>query len=30
LQQGFVMYDALFSYLRFAAQERHNWPAKVA
>jgi hypothetical protein len=30
LQQGFMVYDGLFAYLRFAAQERHNWPAKVA
>jgi hypothetical protein len=30
LQQGFMVYDALFSYLRFAAQERHNWPANAA
>ena len=30
LQKGFMVYDALFAYLRFAAQERHNWPAKVA
>jgi rhodanese-related sulfurtransferase len=30
LKQGFMVYDALFAYLRFAAQERHNWPAKVA
>ena len=30
LRQGFMVYDALFAYLRFAAQERHNWPAKVA
>jgi rhodanese-related sulfurtransferase len=30
LQQGFMVYDALFAYLRFAAQERHNWPAKAA
>jgi len=30
LQRGFLVYDALFAYLRFAAQERHNWPAKVA
>ena len=29
LQQGFMIYDALFAYLRFAALERHNWPAKV-
>jgi hypothetical protein len=30
LEKGFIIYDALFAYLRFAAQERHNWPAKVA
>jgi rhodanese-related sulfurtransferase len=30
LLRGFMVYDALFAYLRFAAQERHNWPAKVA
>jgi hypothetical protein len=30
LRQGFMVYDALFAYLRFAAQERHNWPAKAA
>ena len=30
LRQGFTIYDALFAYLRFAAQERHNWPAKAA
>ena len=29
LKQGFVIYDALFAWLRFAADERHNWPAKV-
>ena len=29
LQQGFVIYDALFAWLRFAADERHNWPAKA-
>ena len=28
LQRGFVIYDALFAWLRFAADERHNWPAK--
>ena len=22
--------DALFAWLRFAAEERHNWPAKAA
>ncbi len=30
LERGFMVYDALFAYLRFAAQERHNWPAKAA
>lgn len=30
LHQGFLVYDALFAYLRFAARERHNWPVKVA
>jgi len=30
LERGFIVYDGLFAYLRFAAQERHNWPAKVA
>jgi rhodanese-related sulfurtransferase len=30
LRQGFVIYDALFAWLRFAADERHNWPAKAA
>jgi rhodanese-related sulfurtransferase len=30
LQQAFMVYDALFAYLRFAAGERHNWPAKAA
>ena len=30
LRHGFVVYDALFAYLRFAADERHNWPAKAA
>jgi rhodanese-related sulfurtransferase len=29
LQRGFMVYDALFAWLRFAAEERHNWPAKV-
>ena len=28
--QGFTVYDALFAWLRFAAEERHNWPAKAA
>lgn len=30
LQQGFVVYDALFAWLRFAPEERHNWPAQAA
>jgi rhodanese-related sulfurtransferase len=30
LGRGFLVYDALFAWLRFAAEERHNWPAKVA
>jgi len=30
LQQAFPVYDALFAWLRFAAEERHNWPAKAA
>ena len=30
LQKGFVIYDALFAWLRFAGDERHNWPAKVS
>jgi rhodanese-related sulfurtransferase len=30
LQRGFIVYDALFAWLRFAAEERHNWPAKAA
>ena len=30
LERGFMVYDALFAYLRFASQERHNWPAKAA
>ena len=30
LGRGFVVYDGLFGYLRFAACERHNWPAKAA
>lgn len=29
LTRGFVVYDALFAWLRFASQERHNWPAKA-
>jgi rhodanese-related sulfurtransferase len=30
LPRGFAVYDALFTWLRFAAEERHNWPAKAA
>ena len=30
LGRGFMVYDALFAWLRFAAEERHNWPAKAA
>lgn len=30
LDRGFLVYDALFAWLRFAADERHNWPAMVA
>ena len=30
LECGFIVYDALFAWLRFAAEERHNWPAKAA
>ncbi len=30
LERGLLVYDALFAWLRFAADERHNWPAKAA
>ncbi len=30
LRKGFMIYDALFAWLRYAAHERHNWPAKAA
>ena len=30
LERGFMVYDALFAWLRFAAGERHNWPNKAA
>jgi len=30
LHHGVLVYDALFAWLRFAADERHNWPAKAA
>ena len=29
LERGFMIYDALFAWLRFAADERHNWPARA-
>jgi hypothetical protein len=30
LEHGFAVYDALFAWARYAAEERHNWPAKAA
>jgi len=30
LERGFMVYDALLAWLRFAAEERHNWPAMAA
>jgi hypothetical protein len=30
LRRGFLIYDGLFAWLRHAAGERHNWPAKAA
>jgi rhodanese-related sulfurtransferase len=30
LERGFIVYDAMFAWLRFAAEERHNWPVKAA
>jgi hypothetical protein len=30
LERGFIVYDALFAWLRLATQERHNWAAKAA
>jgi rhodanese-related sulfurtransferase len=30
IARGFMVYDALFAWLRYAAEERHNWPAKAA
>jgi rhodanese-related sulfurtransferase len=30
LRQGFMVYDALLAWLRYAAAERHNWPARAA
>ena len=30
LRHGFIVYDALYAWLRHAADERHNWPAKAS
>jgi rhodanese-related sulfurtransferase len=30
IARGFMVYDALYAWLRLAADERHNWPAKAA
>ena len=30
IARGFMVYDALFAWIRFAAEERHNWPAASA
>jgi rhodanese-related sulfurtransferase len=30
LQRGFIVYDGLYAWLQFVAEERHNWPAKAA
>lgn len=30
LRQGFAVYDALFAWARFAADEKHNWPTPPA
>lgn len=27
IERGFMVYDALFAWVRFAADERHNWPS---
>jgi hypothetical protein len=29
LERGFLIYDALFAWLRYAGAERHNWPARA-
>lgn len=29
LERGFIVYDALYAWARFAASETHNWPAKT-
>lgn len=30
LTRGFMVYDALYAWIRHASEERHNWPAKAA
>lgn len=30
LERGFTVYDGLYAWLRFAPEERHNWPVKAA
>ncbi len=30
LNHGFAIYDALFAWARYAADEKHNWPSKAA
>ena len=30
LERGFAIYDGLFAWARFAADEKHNWPSKAA
>jgi rhodanese-related sulfurtransferase len=30
LEKGFAIYDGLFAWSRFAADEKHNWPSKAA
>ncbi|HVG50402.1 MAG TPA: chromate resistance protein ChrB domain-containing protein [Xanthobacteraceae bacterium] len=30
IAQGFTVYDALFAWIRFAAEEQHNWPVTPA
>lgn len=30
LEAGFAIYDALFAWARYAADEKHNWPSKAA
>jgi hypothetical protein len=30
IERGFMVYDTPFAWRHFAAEKRHNWPAKVA